>query len=264
MGDQGETPLGTPLVRELDGRAELGKAYVDKVATCDPDAARPDDWLDHLALWAARHQEQDGALPLERCVVDVSSPELTGAQLIGAPEMAELGGITASTLRAYISRGNSEVPRPQAVVGGRDQWARAVADDWVESRKRSYQGVGERCPPVTATVCRTARPKCATGSPSTSSTPSTTSPPCPRGGWCATATRSPSPISRASSPGRWAPASTRIVPTEHLGRTVRAAALHDFAETVEMFADDENRKKGAASPAWWHFTLTPSVAKTLD
>ncbi|MER5852499.1 hypothetical protein ABT126_37270 [Streptomyces sp. NPDC002012] len=48
--------------------------------------------------------------------------------------MAELGGITASTLRAYISRGNSEVPQPQATVGGRDQWARAMADDWVEAR----------------------------------------------------------------------------------------------------------------------------------
>ncbi|WND23508.1 hypothetical protein [Streptomyces violaceus] len=56
----------------------------------------------------------------------------------------------------------------------------------------------------------------------------------------------------------------QIVPTEHLGRTVRAAVLHDFAETVEMFADDENRRDGAASPAWWHLTLTPSVAKTLD
>jgi hypothetical protein len=49
----------------------------------------------------------------------------------------------APTLRAYISRGNSEVPLPQATVGGRDQWARAVAQDWVEARQRSYAGVGE-------------------------------------------------------------------------------------------------------------------------
>jgi hypothetical protein len=55
--------------------------------------------------------------------------------------MAELGGITASTLRAYISRGNSEVPQPQATVNGRDQWSRAVADDWVEARQRSHEGV---------------------------------------------------------------------------------------------------------------------------
>ncbi|MDT0616117.1 hypothetical protein [Streptomyces lancefieldiae] len=55
--------------------------------------------------------------------------------------MAELGGITASTLRAYISRGNSKVPQPQATVGGRGQWARAVTDDWVEARRRSYEGV---------------------------------------------------------------------------------------------------------------------------
>ncbi|MFE5666038.1 helix-turn-helix transcriptional regulator [Streptomyces niveus] len=126
----------------LDGRADPTRAYVGKVLTFDPDETGPDNWLDHLALWAERRQEQENALELERCVVDLSSPELTGAQLIGAPEMAELGGISASTLRAYISRGNSEVPRPQAVVGGRDQWARAVADDWVEARQRSYEGVG--------------------------------------------------------------------------------------------------------------------------
>jgi hypothetical protein len=79
--------------------------------------------------------------PLERCVVDRASPELTGGQLLGPPEMAELGSITASTLRAYISRGNSEVPQPQATVNGRDQWARAAADDWVEAGQRSYEGV---------------------------------------------------------------------------------------------------------------------------
>ncbi|MET7518203.1 hypothetical protein ABZS88_33010 [Streptomyces sp. NPDC005480] len=57
--------------------------------------------------------------------------------------MAELGGTTASTLRAYISRGNSEVPLAQATVSGRDQWARVVAEDGVESRKRSFTSIGE-------------------------------------------------------------------------------------------------------------------------
>lgn len=56
----------------------------------------------------------------------------------------------------------------------------------------------------------------------------------------------------------------QIVPTEHLGRTVRAAVLHDFAETVEMFADDKDSNDGETSPQWWHLNLTPSVAKTLD
>ncbi|MFE7712909.1 hypothetical protein ACFU6I_45930 [Streptomyces sp. NPDC057486] len=125
----------------LDGRADPARAYVGKVTTFDREPPAPENWLDHLALWDKHHQEQDGALPLETCVVDVASPELTGGQLLGASEMAELGGITASTLRAHVSRGNSEVPQPQASVSGRDQWARAVADDWMEARQRSYERI---------------------------------------------------------------------------------------------------------------------------
>ncbi|MFE2325299.1 hypothetical protein ACFXD5_15490 [Streptomyces sp. NPDC059385] len=113
----------------LDGRADPARAHIGKVRTFEPKDPAPENWGDHLALWAQLHQEHEGALPLDRCVVDLASPELTGAQLLGVPDMAELGGITASTLRSYISRGNSEVPQPQATVGGRDQWARAVADD---------------------------------------------------------------------------------------------------------------------------------------
>ncbi|MGW0189396.1 hypothetical protein ACWDV7_27060 [Streptomyces sp. NPDC003362] len=55
--------------------------------------------------------------------------------------MAALGGITASTLRGYISRGENDVPLPQAVVGGRAQWSRPVAEDWAEARRRSSEGL---------------------------------------------------------------------------------------------------------------------------
>ncbi|MET9588990.1 hypothetical protein ABZY10_39110, partial [Streptomyces sp. NPDC006539] len=82
----------------LDGRAEPARAHVQKVATFDPEAPAPDNWVDHLARWARQHQEQDDALPLEHCVVDLASPELTGGQLLGVPEVAALGDITASTL----------------------------------------------------------------------------------------------------------------------------------------------------------------------
>ncbi|MEU5539419.1 hypothetical protein [Streptomyces sp. NPDC020362] len=37
--------------------------------------------------------------------------------------------------------------------------------------------------------------------------------------------------------------------------------LQDFAESVELFAD-EAKKRGKRS--WWYFNLTPSVAKMLD
>ncbi|MEU0169029.1 hypothetical protein ACL07V_36695 [Streptomyces sp. MB22_4] len=107
----------------LDGHAHPVRAHVHKVATFDPATAKPENWMDDLTRWAQRHQKQDDPLPLERCVVDLASPELAGDRLLGVPEMAALGGITASTLRGYISRGENDVPLPQATVGGRAQWS---------------------------------------------------------------------------------------------------------------------------------------------
>ncbi|MGW9241299.1 hypothetical protein ACWGRL_21660 [[Kitasatospora] papulosa] len=245
----------------LDGRADPAKAYVGKVATFEADAARPDNWLDHLALWAERRREQAGALELERCVVDVSSPELTGSQLLGAPEMAELGGITASTLRAYISRGNSEVPLPQAVVGGRDQWARAVAEDWAESRQRSYEGVGaamsagdrDSLSPGAAEV----RDRFVTDFQHT-----LFDRPDVRKRWVLRQ-RNKESVAEIAGELAWSVAVSleRIIPTEHLGRTVRAAVLYDWQDSLDMFAGDEDDR---AAGKWWHLNLTPSVAKMLD
>ncbi|GFH78523.1 MULTISPECIES: helix-turn-helix transcriptional regulator [Streptomyces diastaticus group] len=245
----------------LDGRAAAGRAYIGKVATFDPEAAGPDNWLDHLALWAERRQEQKDARLLQWCVVDISSPELTGAQLIGAPELAELAGITASTLRAYISRGNSEVPRPQAVVGGRDQWARAVAEDWVEARKRSYTGVEEA---MSAGDRDALSPGAAEVRDRFTADFQHTlySRPDVRKRWVLRH-RNKESVTEIADELAWSVAASlsRIVPTDHLGRTVRAAVLFDFAEAVEMFADEEERN---SSPHWWHLNLTPSVGKMLD
>lgn len=248
----------------LDGRAQPALAYIGKVAAFEREAAQPDNWLDHLALWAQHHQEQEDALPLEQCVVDVSSPELTAAQLIGAPEMAELGGITASTLRAYISRGNSEVPLPQATVGGRDQWSRAVAQDWVEARKRSYQGVG-------AAMSAGDRDSLSPGAAEVRDRFAADfqhalfDRPDVRRRW-ALRHRNKESVAQIAGELAWSVGAglDQIVPTEHLGRTVRAAVLHDFAETVEMFAATEDGKDGEAAPKWWHLNLTPSVGKMLD
>ncbi|GGM18977.1 hypothetical protein GCM10010129_74100 [Streptomyces fumigatiscleroticus] len=120
----------------LDGRAHPDRAHVHKVATFDPATAAPDNWLDDLTLWAQHHHKQDDPLPLLKCVVDLASPELAGDRLLGVPEMAALGG-TASTLRGYISRGENDVPLPQAVVGGRAQWSRPVAVRWARRTSTS-------------------------------------------------------------------------------------------------------------------------------
>lgn len=110
-------------------------ARVLDIAEVDIDAPAPERWSDHLALWAQHRDAQ--ARPLKQCVVSLTAPELVGDRLIGVPEMAELGGISASTLRAYISRRESDVPPPQSTTGGRNMWSRAVGEDWAEHRRRT-------------------------------------------------------------------------------------------------------------------------------
>lgn len=96
------------------------------------DAPRSARWLDDLAGWASRWQ---GERSLSECVVRLSAPELIGDELVGVTEFAQIGGIAASTLRAYIARRESDIPQSQATVGGRSVWARPVAQEWAEQRR---------------------------------------------------------------------------------------------------------------------------------
>ena len=79
--------------------------------------------------------------PLDRCVVSLTAPELAAENLIGAAGLAEITGIAPSTLRAYIARGEADVPLPQAIIGGRSLWARPVAEEWAEQRQRDPDAV---------------------------------------------------------------------------------------------------------------------------
>ncbi|WP_042428016.1 hypothetical protein [Streptacidiphilus anmyonensis] len=244
----------------LDKHADPAAARIAAVTGFAPGAPRPDNWHDHLALWARHHQERADARPLEQCVVDLSSPELVASQLLGAPELAELGGISASTLRAYISRGSSEVPLPQATVGNRDQWSRAVAQDWVEARQRSYQGVGEvmsagdrdSLSPGAAEV----RDRFAADFQHT-----LFDRPDLRKRW-ALRHRNKESVGEVADTLAWSVGASldQIVPTRHLGQTVLAAVVHDFTDSIEMFADE----RAAEGVKWWHLNLMPPVAKTLD
>jgi predicted DNA-binding transcriptional regulator AlpA len=243
----------------LDGRADATRAFLGKVTTFDADAPSPENWADHLALWAKLHQERDGALPLEQCVVDLASPELSGSQLLGVPEMAELGGITASTLRAYISRGNSEVPQPQATVGGRDQWARAVADDWVEARQRSYEG-------VRATMTAGDRDNLSPGAAEVRDHFADDfrsllwDRPDVRKRWVLRS-RNEDSVREVADALAWdvAVSLDRILPTDLLGPTLRGAILHDFAEAVGL----NGKTKGSKDGRQRLYLLRP-VAKMLD
>ncbi|WP_331739765.1 hypothetical protein OG590_39000 (plasmid) [Streptomyces goshikiensis] len=249
----------------LDGRADPGRAHIGKVLTVDPKDPAPENWGDHLALWAKLHQERDGALPLDRCVVDVATPELTGAQLLGVPEMAELGGITASTLRAYISRGNSEVPQPQATVGGRDQWARAVADDWVEKRQRSYEG-------VKATMSAGDRDELSRGAAEVRDhfaadfQNTLWERPDVRKRWVLRA-RNQDSVREVSDALAWTVAASldRIVPTQFLGHTIESAVIHDFADAIDLDREVQARPKGRPRKREWsHLWVSRPVTGMLD
>lgn len=119
----------------LDPGADASRGRLLSVEEFDPDAPAGSAWADDLALWA---QQRTASLPLDECVVRLTAPELTGDQLIGAGELAEIAGIAASTLRAYNVRGEGEIPEPQAVIGGRNAWARPVGTEWAEQRKKSW------------------------------------------------------------------------------------------------------------------------------
>jgi hypothetical protein len=115
------------------------RATILTVEQVDLDAPPQSQWLDDLALWAERRANDSP--PLSGSIVRLTAPELTGDQLVGVVQMAEIASVAPSTLRAYISRGESEVPLPQATVSGRTVWSRAVAEEWAEARRRSPEGV---------------------------------------------------------------------------------------------------------------------------
>lgn len=120
--------------------ADASKGRILTVTDFDVEAPAPADWANELALWVAH---RGSSRPLAECVVRVAAPELNGDQLIGAGELAKIAGIAASTLRAYTSREEAEVPEPQAVIGGRNAWARPVGIEWAEHRNKSWDSVTE-------------------------------------------------------------------------------------------------------------------------
>lgn len=120
------------------GSADPSRGQVHAISEFDLDAPPAGRWLDHLAMWA---QHRPAEHPLAHSIVRLTAPELTGDQLVGAAGMAQIAGIAASTLRAYIARGEADVPLPQATLSGRSVWSRPVAEEWAEQRQRSAEGV---------------------------------------------------------------------------------------------------------------------------
>jgi hypothetical protein len=75
-------------------------------------------------------------VPVGALCRDPQRPELFDSALLGVEEFATEAEIAASTLRAYIARGEANIPVPQATDGPRKRWAKPVVDDWIEQRRR--------------------------------------------------------------------------------------------------------------------------------
>jgi hypothetical protein len=74
-------------------------------------------------------------------VVALTAPELAADQLVAAAELAQIAGVGASTLRAYLARGENDVPLPQATVAGRSLWSRPVAQEYAEARRQDPDAI---------------------------------------------------------------------------------------------------------------------------
>lgn len=122
------------------GAGDPRQSLILKVQYVKLDDAPPERWLDHLAAWA-RHRP-DGTR-LDSSVVRLSAPELAGDQLVSLSDFADIAGVTASTLRSYLTRDQADLPPPQAVLGNRKLWARPIAEEWAEQRRRSDEGLDE-------------------------------------------------------------------------------------------------------------------------
>lgn len=126
----------------LDSSCKTALGEVHKILQFDPNAAvNSEQWRHDLALWAARRRTRTDALPLDSCVITLNAPELADSALLGIDEFAKEAKIAASTLRAYITRDEADVPPPQATDGGRKRWSRPVVQDWIEQRRREPSNV---------------------------------------------------------------------------------------------------------------------------
>lgn len=132
------TTVTAAALRAVTG--DPARAQVLSVIEVDPEQPLVGRWADHLALWTARHVERSGQT-LDRCVVGLTAPELAADQLVGMADLAQITGVAPSTLRAYLARGENDVPLPQATVAGRNLWSRPVAEEYAEARQQDPEAI---------------------------------------------------------------------------------------------------------------------------
>ncbi|MGI5255445.1 hypothetical protein [Actinacidiphila glaucinigra] len=126
----------------LDATADAQRGRLIKVLNFDHSIPQDGMWLDDLALWA-HHRIENGTVPvaLDACVVDLAAPELARGQMVDADGLAEIAGVSAATMAAYLADADGGLPAPQSTATGRSTWSRPVVLDWAERRCRSSHGV---------------------------------------------------------------------------------------------------------------------------
>ncbi|MFD9122303.1 MULTISPECIES: hypothetical protein [Streptomyces] len=125
----------------LQSGGDPSRASVLRAGDVGTEPLQADEWKNHLALWAEYRAERKTASDVSACVVGLTAPELATDVLVGLTKMAELAGMQPVALRRAMASKQSDVPQPQAVVGGRRAWSRPVIEDWLEQRFRSTDSV---------------------------------------------------------------------------------------------------------------------------
>ncbi|MCU0268339.1 MAG: helix-turn-helix domain-containing protein [Acidimicrobiales bacterium] len=143
------TADGTAVPGAVD--VVLGDLY-DPATTEDPNGRPvrvvPRAWIlrrpGHPLLWVLDHAEPGVRrapvlVPVEAWEervaqpVGLLAPELHPSQLLGIDDVAALLDVTASTVRAYLTR--NQLPPPVAKVGGSPVWSRPVVERWASGRR---------------------------------------------------------------------------------------------------------------------------------
>ncbi|GGT02792.1 hypothetical protein [Streptomyces cinerochromogenes] len=114
---------------------EPGNARIMKIADFTALDEPLPHWRDHLALWAA--SRRPGALPLDRCVIDLRAPELQPARLVDRTGLAQIAGLAPDDL-PDPKYGRSKLPVPQTETAEGPRWSEPVARDWAEQHRRVH------------------------------------------------------------------------------------------------------------------------------
>ncbi len=112
------------------------------ITTFKPGPVGQAQWRHDLASWAACRPED--ALPLEKCIVDVSAAELDRAALVSTAGAARVTGLSRKEVHEAITGAAggraTRFPFPQRHTAhtGSPRWSKPVLQEWAWERQRAH------------------------------------------------------------------------------------------------------------------------------